>query len=1035
MLAGSTAPDPDDFHYEMLHRLSPAGQGYLLDRYNSSREPHMFLSLLKQATFISAERAMKEFRYHSCPVNSIQNTQIGDGKFVGLVKVGDGKFVGLVKVGDGKFVSLVKIGDGKFVGLFKIGDGKFVGLVKMTHEQVFNINYLNTRLTFYWIPGHARLSGNELGDQAAMEAVHLPPVARLGVISLDLQRSAMFVKQVIFSVLISAVISSRVLELSDRFLDIRKDGHWLVMFYAPWCGHCKRLEPVWAHVAQNLHNTNIRVGRVDCTRFTSLATEFSVSGFPTIMFLKGDSRHSFKGDRTLEEIVNFATRLSGPPIQTITREESLDNIKNSHSLFFIYVGEQNGPLWDTYAEVAETFQPHGFFYAVSSLLVKKHVTLMRSPTLFVFKENSYYFFEDGARSDTLDLSTLNTTMYEWINAERFATFPQVTRGNIHQLLQTKKYLVLAVVKENKLQEVTTDMIEFRDMVESVIKKNRDKFHRVYKELMGVWGGWVVHKGLQGAPGSGVYPGGSVGWLGGSQGYTRGGWVVCTLEGVGGGWVVHKRIQGVAGWFTRVYKELLGLFGWVGSPDLANSIAMTVLPLPHLLVVNSTTNHHHIPEDDPSQLTPEAITIFLEQIHNQSVPAYGGNTWLVRVYRTYFEARTSLAEMWQGNPVLTAVLFGLPMGFLSLICYSICCADIMDADEEDEGLCVAIIFVSAVLLITGVGQILIRKIVDLTQLKCKPREEGVKTNCPTGTSDVHCRSAGEVQQIHIPSTTSNWSRTTISLSSAVWYIARVAPQNIQLVSNHNLPVISGLVYRESSTLDHVTTETEGAEEMELVISVDVLRRAGVGVTIAGLSGKDPVKCSRDVIIVPDSSLEDALKKGPYDVVVLPGGLGGAKALAASAEVLSISLNARITINLRTLSGGRTDTRNDVTYGNIADVFFPWRPVKQWCKTLRVGSLLQQQEKAGRIVAAICAAPTALKSHGIGPGKRLTSYPSLKKQMLENNVYKYSEEDVVVDGQLITSRGPGTAFKFGLAIVEKLLGKEAAGPVAKGLLLEN
>nr|CAD7411860.1 unnamed protein product [Timema poppensis] len=230
---------------------------------------------------------------------------------------------------------------------------------------------------------------------------------------------------------------------------------------------------------------------------------------------------------------------------------------------------------------------------------------MRSPTLVVFKENSYYFFEDGARSDTLDLSTLNTTMYEWINAERFATFPQVTRGNIHQLLQTKKYLVLAVVKENKLQEVTTDMIEFRDMVESVIKKNRDKFHR---------------------------------------------------------------------WFQ---------FGWVGSPDLANSIAMTVLPLPHLLVVNSTTNHHHIPEDDPSQLTPEAITIFLEQIHNQSVPAYGGNTWLVRVYRTYFEARTSLAEMWQGNPVLTAVLFGLPMGFLSLICYSICCADIMDADEEDE----------------------------------------------------------------------------------------------------------------------------------------------------------------------------------------------------------------------------------------------------------------------------------------------------------------------------------------------------------------
>lgn len=54
-------------------------------------------------------------------------------------------------------------------------------------------------------------------------------------------------------------------------------------FYAPWCAHCKRLEPVWSHVAQALHNTNIRVGRIDCTRFTGMATEFGVSSFPVIL--------------------------------------------------------------------------------------------------------------------------------------------------------------------------------------------------------------------------------------------------------------------------------------------------------------------------------------------------------------------------------------------------------------------------------------------------------------------------------------------------------------------------------------------------------------------------------------------------------------------------------------------------------------------------------------------------------------------------------------------------------------------------------
>ncbi|XP_013788970.1 protein DJ-1-like [Limulus polyphemus] len=68
--------------------------------------------------------------------------------------------------------------------------------------------------------------------------------------------------------------------------------------------------------------------------------------------------------------------------------------------------------------------------------------------------------------------------------------------------------------------------------------------------------------------------------------------------------------------------------------------------------------------------------------------------------------------------------------------------------------------------------------------------------------------------------------------------------------------------------------DGAEEMEAVISADVMRRGGITVKVAGLAGKQPVVCSRDVTIVPDIGLEDAIKEGPYDVIVLPGGLKGA-----------------------------------------------------------------------------------------------------------------------------------------------------------------
>lgn len=410
----------------------------------------------------------------------------------------------------------------------------------------------------------------------------------------------------LFTVYLSITNASRVLELTDKFADIRREGdNWLVMFYAPWCGHCKRLEPIWGHVAQSLYRTNIRVGRVDCTRFTSLATEFSIQGFPTIKFIKNDEEHNFHGDRTKDDIINFALRMSGPPVQQITKSETMDNLKAHNALFFMYVGPQEGLLWQTYNTVAEKFQPHGFFYSVPNEIAKKHVDIDDLPAVFVYKESCHYFFPLESGDTNQDADQLNATMHDWINEERFQTFPKVTRGNINQIMQTKKFLVLAIVEENKLAEIPTEMIEFRDMVESIIRKKRDTYHKTFQ------------------------------------------------------------------------------FGWVGTPELANSIAMTVLPLPYLLVLNSTTNHHHIPEDEPTQLTSDSIDIFLQQIYNQSAPVYGGNALPVRLYRMYFEARTSLGDMWQGNPVLTMVLFGLPMGFLSLILYSICCADILDADEEEE----------------------------------------------------------------------------------------------------------------------------------------------------------------------------------------------------------------------------------------------------------------------------------------------------------------------------------------------------------------
>ncbi len=72
--------------------------------------------------------------------------------------------------------------------------------------------------------------------------------------------------------------------------------------------------------------------------------------------------------------------------------------------------------------------------------------------------------------------------------------------------------------------------------------------------------------------------------------------------------------------------------------------------------------------------------------------------------------------------------------------------------------------------------------------------------------------------------------------------------------------------------------EGAEEMETVITVDVLRRGGIEVFLAGISGSQAVKCSRGVFIQPDGGISE-LKNSPYDAIIMPGGAQGAKNLCA------------------------------------------------------------------------------------------------------------------------------------------------------------
>jgi 4-methyl-5(b-hydroxyethyl)-thiazole monophosphate biosynthesis len=172
---------------------------------------------------------------------------------------------------------------------------------------------------------------------------------------------------------------------------------------------------------------------------------------------------------------------------------------------------------------------------------------------------------------------------------------------------------------------------------------------------------------------------------------------------------------------------------------------------------------------------------------------------------------------------------------------------------------------------------------------------------------------------------------------------------------------------------------GFEEIEALTVIDLLRRADIEVNVAGLE-KDWVTGSHAIRVKPDCYYRD-IKPAGYDCLFLPGGQPGTNNLKQDPLVL------------------------------------------QWVKAFYT---------SGRLVTAICAAPTVFLEAGILEGKRVTSYPSEKDKFTNCT---YLEDAVVEDGTVITSRGVCTAIPFALHLIARLKDQQTADTLAERILFDK
>ncbi|KAF9099651.1 hypothetical protein BGX29_007008 [Mortierella sp. GBA35] len=254
---------------------------------------------------------------------------------------------------------------------------------------------------------------------------------------------------------------------AESYAQRTRFGPWLIEYYAPWCGHCQALAPVWEELAVHLKD-KVNVAKIDCTVNEEICHKQMIPGYPTIKLHQFGEQTEYEGFRSGPNFAEFALGATAPSIKPVTLE-ALDNIKETTDVTFVYVHDDNTSteINDLIDRQSQIFYKQIGLYESNDSAVAKSLGVP-SPSLTVLKDNRQYTY-DGSLTDA-------DAVKKWIKKVKKPLVLSLDNTNVGSFLHYNNWIVLGLFDPNQAATVAArkELIEVARAYNSEeFKTNRD----------------------------------------------------------------------------------------------------------------------------------------------------------------------------------------------------------------------------------------------------------------------------------------------------------------------------------------------------------------------------------------------------------------------------------------------------------------------------------------------------------------------------------------------------------------------------------